>query len=155
LVILRIVDDAATRRALVPHVLKHVGAELAAGNPLEGVVAERGAELGLQIALGPVTELVRGLLLERPLQLLGAALQALVLPIRLGLHVQEGGVVIGLQELALGGEAIRLSRREGCDLALVLLAQLAPRLGLARRDARALLLPDPLLDRLVFPPRDR
>src|SRR5262249_57637782 len=45
-------------------------------------------------------------------------------------------------------------RREGSDLTLVLLAQLVSRLGLARRDARTLLLPDPLLDRFVLPPRD-
>src|SRR5262249_39927832 len=155
LVILGIVDDTAARRALVPHVLQDVGAELAAGDPLEGVIAERSAELGLQIALGAVTELVRGLLLERPLQLLGPALQALVLAIRLHLHLQKGAVVVGLQELALTGEAPLLPRREGSDLTLVLLAQLAPRLRLARRDARALLLPDPLLDGFVFPPRDR
>src|SRR4029453_2735576 len=55
LVILAIVDDAAARRALVPHVVQDVGAELAAGNPLKGIVAERSAELALQIAFGALT----------------------------------------------------------------------------------------------------
>src|SRR5262245_59937586 len=137
LVVLGIVDDAAARRALVAHVLQDVGAELAAGDPLEGVVAERSAELGLQIALGAVAELVRGLLLERPLQLLGPALQALVLAIRLRLHLQEGAVVVGLHKLALTGETLLLPCREGSYLALVLLAELAPHLRLAHRDARA------------------
>ena len=113
------------------------------------------AEVGLEIALGAVTELVRRLLLERPLQLLRPALQALVLPIRLRLHLQEGAVVVGLLHLALPGEPLGLIRGDGSDLALVLLVQLAPRLGLARRGARSLLLADPLLDRFVFLPRDR
>src|SRR5262245_47619302 len=152
LVILGIVDDATARRALVPDVVQDVGAELATADPLKGIVGERGAQLGLEISLGTVTELVRGLLLERPLQLLGPALQALVLAIRFRLHLEEGAVVVGLQELALLDQPLVLARREGSDLTLVLLAELAPRLGLARRDARALLLPDSLLDRFVFSP---
>src|SRR5262245_20327755 len=155
LVILGIVDDAAAPRALVPHILQDVGAELAAADPLKGVVAERGAEVGLEIALGAVAELVRGLLLERPLQLLGPALQALVLAIRLRLHLQEGAVVVDLQDLALTGQTLVLACRQGRDLTLVLLSQLTPRLGLARREARSLLLADPLLDGFVFSPRDR
>ena len=90
LVVLAVVDDATARRALVPHVVQDVGAELAAADPLEGVVAERGPEVGLEIALGAVTELVRRLLLECTLRPFRPASARSA--IRLRLRLQEGAV---------------------------------------------------------------
>src|SRR5262249_58659266 len=159
LVVLRIVDDPAGGRALVADVVEDVGAELAARDALDGVLAggrhERVAEVGLDVALLAVAEIVRRLLLERALELHRLLLQALLLPIGLGSDLEQRTIVVDLHRLALAHELRRLCRVPCRHLALVLLTQLAPEPRLARGLAGARLFLQPLMNRRELRARDR
>src|SRR5262249_17311442 len=146
LMVLGVVDDPPARGALVADVVQDVGAELAARDPLDSVLAggrhERRAEIELDVPLLAVTEIVR-LLLVRALELLGLLLEALALAVGLGPDLQQHPVVVGLHRLALARERRRLARGEGRELAVVNLTELAAQLRLARDLAGALLLANP------------
>src|SRR5262249_41794961 len=116
---------------------------------------ERVAEVGLDVALLAVAEIVRRLLLECALELQRLFLQALLPPIGLGPDLEQRTIVVGLHRLALPRELRRLCRGPCRHLALVLLTQLAPEPRLARGLAGARLFLQPLMNRRELVVRDR